>query len=313
MIKNLRWWALLAMVVALAAHGETLRVMGFGGSSNWPIFVAQEKQFFAGERVEVELSPAPNSATQIAQVRDGRIDIAMTAMDNLVPYGDELFAFLGVNNGGRSSLIVAPAVKGYADLKGRALAVDAVDSGYAFVLMELLDRAGLAPGHYQLLSVGGSRERFAALRDGRAAGALLNAPTDATAEAAGFTRLATSADAVSRYQGSVGATRRQWALANAERLVRYIRAYVRASDWLYDPANRVEAIAILQKRVGGQGAERSYDELIVHRGLSPRAMIDVEGVREVLRLRARFGPAAGSLGEPARYYDLAYYQKALKP
>jgi ABC-type nitrate/sulfonate/bicarbonate transport system substrate-binding protein len=313
MPNNLRALALIALAAASTANAQALRVMGFAGSSNWPMFVAQEKGFFTRERVEVQLSDASSSAVQIAQLRDGRIDIAMTAMDNLVPYGDELFAFLGVNNGGRSSLIVAPSVKRYGDLRSRPLAVDAIDSGYAFVLMEMLERAGLAPGDYQLLSVGSSRERFGALREGKAAGALLNAPIDAAAEAAGFTRLATSAEVVTHYQGSVGAARRQWGAANADTLVRYIRAYVQAVDWLYEPANRAEAIAVLQRHAGSQGAERSYEEFVTQRTLARRAVIDVEGVREVLRLRARFARPAKPLGEPARYYDLGYYERALRP
>src|SRR5437762_2018311 len=136
----------LALALPFTAHAQPLRVMTFAGSSNWPIFVAQDKGLFACERLDIQLSNAPNSKLQIAQLRDGSIDLAMTAMDNLVPYPDELFAFLGANNGARFSLIVAPAVKQLADLRGTSLAVDAVDSGYAFVLMAMLDRAGLAPG-----------------------------------------------------------------------------------------------------------------------------------------------------------------------
>src|SRR5256885_5742271 len=105
---------LVGAIVALAAapaHVQSaapLRVMGFSGSSNWPIFVAQEKGLFARHGVEVRLSPAPNSATQLASLIDGRIDIAMTAFDNVVAYDDGgVFAFLGVNNGGRFNLMVA--------------------------------------------------------------------------------------------------------------------------------------------------------------------------------------------------------------
>ena len=45
----------------------------------------------------------------------------MTAMDNLLPYPEDLFAFVGVNNGGRSSLIAS--VKAYADLRGQTYGI----------------------------------------------------------------------------------------------------------------------------------------------------------------------------------------------
>jgi ABC-type nitrate/sulfonate/bicarbonate transport system substrate-binding protein len=311
----------IAALAALPVNAQspTLRVMGFSGSSNWPIFVAQEKGLFARHGVEVRLSPAPNSATQLASLIDGRIDIAMTAFDNVVAYEDGgIFAFLGVNNGGRFNLMVAPTVKGYADLKGRALAVDALSTGYAFVLMAMLQRGGgLAVGEYALVSVGGSRERLAALRSGKVAGTLLNAPQDAAAEAAGFLRLANSGEAVNRYQGSVGAARRSWAAANSDALVRYIRAYVAAVDWLYEPSNRAEAIDLLQRRLADvtpEAGARSYHELLdpAHGSLSRKAAIDVEGVQTVLRLRGEFARPPKVLRDPSRYYELTYYERALR-
>ncbi|TMG72967.1 MAG: hypothetical protein E6H77_14140, partial [Betaproteobacteria bacterium] len=139
------WLAIIALCAAAAAQAQpaTVHVMGFAGSANAPVFVAQDKGFFAARALQVELAPAPNSAAQIAALREGRIDIALTAMDNILPYPDELFAFLGMNDGGRISLMVAPRIRRYAELKGEPLAVDAIASGYAFVLMEMLARNGL--------------------------------------------------------------------------------------------------------------------------------------------------------------------------
>src|SRR5256885_1944696 len=184
------WHALLALCVSAAAQAQpaTLRVMGFAGSANAPVFVAQDKGFFAARALQVDLAPAPDSATQIAALREGRIDIALTAMDNVLPYPDELFAFLGMNDGGRISLMVAPRIRRYAELKGEPLAVDALASGYAFVLMEMLARNGLAPGDYRLVSVGGSPERLRAPQAGQAAGPLRNAPTAPAGQRAGLTR-----------------------------------------------------------------------------------------------------------------------------
>ena len=309
-----------------AAAATEVKVMGFGGSSNWPLFVAQEKGFFDKNGLDVKLLRAPDSTTQLLSLVDGKIDIAMTAIDNIVAYqegqGDvpvkgtpDLFAFLGVNNGGRFNLIVAPEIKRYADLKGKDLAVDAVTSGYALVLQEMLRQGGLKPGDYKLVSVGGSRQRWEAVRDKKVAGSLLNAPYDATAEAAGFKRLANSGDHIKRYQGSVGATRRAWAAANENTLVGYVRAYIAASDWLYDPANKGEAKAILikrQERMTPEEAERSYNELLGASGtFSRKAAMDIEGVRTVLKLRSEFAQPKKKLTDPNRYYDPKYYDKAL--
>jgi ABC-type nitrate/sulfonate/bicarbonate transport system substrate-binding protein len=311
------WLAFLIAAAALAAQAQpvTLHVMGFAGAANAPVFIAQEKGLFAARGLEVELSAAPNSRTQIALLRDGRIDIALTAMDNIVPYPGELVAFLGLNDGGRMSLMVAPAIPDFEALRGRPLAVDAVASGYAYVLMEMLARGGLAPGSYELVSVGGSRDRLAAMQSGRAAGALLNPPTDSAAEKAGFARLASSADVLEHYQGSVGAARRAWAAANADTLVRYIRAHVAALDWLYEPAHRAEAVQILARRlkVDAPSAERSYGEVLGKSPTARKGALDIDGIRTVLNLRAKFAPSPPPSAQPAAYYDLRYYEKALAP
>src|SRR5262249_4276870 len=133
---------LLSLYAAAAvAQMAELRVMGFAGASNWPVFVALDKGLFARQGLHVTLSPAPSSAVQIASLADGRIEIAMTAMDNVVAREEDgVFAFLGAATGDRYSLMVAPAVKSFADLKGRTLAVDALASGYAFVLLDMLKR-----------------------------------------------------------------------------------------------------------------------------------------------------------------------------
>ena len=254
---------------ATAAAATPLRVMGFGGSSNWPIFVAQENGLFARHGVEVELSTARDSTTQLADLAEGRID-AMTAFDNVVAWDERhdraraIVAFLGVNNGGRSSLVAAPRIAGIPDLRGGLLGVDALSSGYALVLQELLHREGLDPGTYLLVSVGGSRQRWEALRAGRVDATLLNAPYDAVAEGAGFRKLASSS-VLGSYQGSVGAARTSWAEANADTIVRFVRAYAAAVDWLHDTAHKDAAIAILMKRLEGMRRRKDPDEIEVLR------------------------------------------------
>ena len=77
-----------------------------------------------------------------------------------------------------------------------------------------------------------------------------------SAEAKGFNRLANADEALGHYQGVVGATRRSWAKQNEKELTGYIRGHLAALDWLFDPANKAEAIAILRKHVPDMSEER---------------------------------------------------------
>ena len=71
-------------------------------------------------------------------------------------------------------------------------------------------------------------------------------------------------------------------------LVGYIRAYVAALDWLFDPVNKLEALAVFRKNlpnISEDLANKSY-EIMLHptKGFTRRAELDVEGVKTVLEL-----------------------------
>src|SRR5229473_7792501 len=71
---------------AAAQNLEPVSVIVFPGGFNWPIWVAQEKGYFAKGGIEVKLTPTPNSVFQLTNLIEGKFDIAMTAIDNLIAY-----------------------------------------------------------------------------------------------------------------------------------------------------------------------------------------------------------------------------------
>ena len=315
---------LAALVPAHAQSSKPIELIVFPGGFNWPIWIAQEKGFFERNAVAVKITPTPGSAFQLTNLIDGKFDIAMTAIDNVIAYSEgqgaaptketpDLIAFMGGDNG-FLRLVAVPEVKAFADLKGKQVSVDALTTGYAFVLQELLAKGGLAPGDYELVSAGGVLQRFQALMEKKHAATLLISPFEVNAEAKGFTRLANAADVLGAYQGLVGATRRAWAKERDKDLIGYIRAYVAALDWLYDPANRAEAVAILRKHLPNMAeelAQKSYD-ILAHPslGFARRAELDIPGIKTVLALRSKYGQPAKQLTDPGKYYDLQYFAKA---
>ena len=300
------------MLLALAFLGapvpgaarETLQVIVFPGGFNWPIWAAQERGFFARDGLEVKLTPTPSSVFQLTNLIEGKFDIGMTAIDNVIAYQEgqgeatvsatsDLFAFMGGDNG-FLRLVVQPEITGYGELRGKELSVDALTTGYAFVLRKMLERGGLREGDYTLV---------------RAESVL---PLEVLAESAGLRRLGNAVDVLGHYQGLVGAARRSWAQTHQRELVGYIRAYRAGLAWLYDRANTSEALALLQKNVRGMTPElaaKTYDVLL-GRGFEPEAALDVEGIRTVLALRSQYGRPQKELTDPARYYDLSYYERA---
>ena len=48
------------------------------------------------------------------------------------------------------------------------------------------------------------------------------------------------------------------------------------------------------------------------KGFTPKAKLDIDGVKRVLALRSRYGEPKKELSDPLKYYDAAYYEAALK-
>jgi len=298
-----------------------LRVNVFPGGFNWPIFVAIEKGLFASEGIGLELQATSGSVAQMTDLAAGNFEIAMTGFDNVVAYVEgqgeapigaqsEFFAFLGSDDS-FLSLVAQPEISWPADLRGRTVSVDAATTGYAFALFDMLDSAGLQEGDYAVVKVGGMAQRFDDLRRGGNAASLLSAPYDLLAQRTGLRILAR---VEGPYQGNVGAARRGWARSNPKLVAGYIRAYLAAVRWLYEPANKAAACDILERHVAAMTPElaaASYSLLLdSRRGFFQDGRVQEEGVRRVLRLRSRYAAERRILSDPGKYFDHHYWELA---
>ena len=300
---------------------SALRVNVFPGGFNWPIFVAIEKDLFAREGIAVELQATTGSIAQMTGLAAGNFEIAMTAFDNVVAYVEgqgeapigaqpEFFAFLGSDDS-FLSLVTQPDISRPADLRGRTISVDAATTGYAFALFDMLHQAGLDEGGYTVVKVGGMAQRFDDLCRGGNTATLLSTPYDLLAQRAGL-RVLARLDGP--YQGNIGAARRSWAKSNPDLAAAYIRAYVEAVRWLYEPANKSEACDILKRNVAAMTPElaaASYPVLLDPRcGFFRDGRVQEEGVRRVLRLRSRYAAEQRILNDPSKYFDHHYWELA---
>ncbi len=303
---------------------QTVNVIVFPGGFNWPVWVAQERGLFAKNGLDVKVTPTPSSVFQLTHLIEGKFDIAMTAIDNLIAYregqgeepvlGPDLIAFMGCDNG-FLRLVAVPEIRTLDDLRNKTVSVDARTTGYAFVLFEMLERGGLRLDRdYNVVRAGGVLQRFQALMEKKHDATLLLSPFELQAEAKGFTRLGNATDVLGAYQGLVGGARKSWADANRDAVVGYIRAFSEAVDWLYDPRNKDEAVAIFRKNlpnVPEQGAQAAYGVLLSPvGGFQKKAQIDLEGVRTVLQLRSKYAEPKKSLTDPNTYYDPSFYRAA---
>jgi ABC-type nitrate/sulfonate/bicarbonate transport system substrate-binding protein len=303
-----------------------LSVIVFPGGFNLPIWAAQRQGFFEENGVAVTLTDTPSSTFQIQGLAEGRFDIAMTAFDNVVAYEEGqgeaeippnagLFAFMGSDNG-FLSVVGGKGIGCFDDLRGKKLSVDALTTGYAFVLRELLARNGVAESEVSFERAGGALNRFQELLKGTHAGTILVAPFDLLALNQGHARLARAQEALGAYLGVVAASRRPWARENESALVGFIRAYRSAVGFLRKRENRDLAQSLLIANVRGMApalAKQSLDVLLDgESGFFEDLRLDPAGMGTVLELRSKFAEPRRTLSDPARYVDPSYRQKALR-
>ncbi len=306
------FFAFAAELPAIRAEDTKLTVIVFPGVQNLPMFAAQAKGFYAKRGLNVDLKFTPNSDELRNGLAEGRYQIAHSAIDNAFALKDKANADIAVVLGGDNSfnhLMVQPDIKSLADIKGKTVVVDAVNTAYAFQLYEMLRQKGLNKGDYEIKSAGGTNARLEAMTNDKAmVAAMMNPPFSVRGEKAGLKDMGTAAAALGAYQGTSAFVLRDWGKANSDSLVKYIEAYIEGRRWSFDPQNRAEAIALLAERLklAPDIASLAYDS--TKNDFSRDGAIDMDGVKNVLKLRAQF--EGGTPAQPEKYLDLSYYQKA---
>jgi ABC-type nitrate/sulfonate/bicarbonate transport system substrate-binding protein len=312
--------AALAATVVIAAAPHDVRaedtkvsVIVFPGVQNLPMFAAQAKGFYAKRGLSVDLKFTVNSDELRGGLAEGKFQIAHSAIDNAFALKDKANADIAVVLGGDNSfnhLIVQPEITSLADVKGKTVVVDAINTAYAFQLYEMLKQKGVNKGDYEIKMAGGTALRLdAMLKDKSNVAAMMNPPFSTRAVKEGLKDMGTAAAALGAYQGSSAFVLRPWAQANADTLVKYIQAYVEGWRWAFDAANKAEVVKILAERLKltEDVATQAFDG--TKNDSAKDGVVDMEGVKNVLRLRAQW--EGGAPASPEKYLDLTYYKKAL--
>jgi ABC-type nitrate/sulfonate/bicarbonate transport system substrate-binding protein len=304
-----------------AAPAQThVKVMVFPGVSNFSIFAAQHKNLFAKHGLAIELINTPNSDVLRDGLAKGDHQIAHAAVDNAVAMVELAKADVAIVTGGDNGfnrIFVQPEINGYADLRGKAVVVDAPNTAYALLLYKVLKDHGLNKGDYVVRPVGGTTARLEAMTKDKAnaAAGVLSPPFIFRAREAGLKDMGAAAAAIGAYQAGGAFVMREWAKANSDTLVRYIAALVEGSRWALDPANKDEVIGLLAERLklSPQIAAQSYAVATnPAEGMAKDARFDMEGFKNTLKLRAEIeGQWGGNPPPPAKYIDLSYYDRAL--
>lgn len=302
-----------------AAPKPVLRVVAIPGQP-LPVIVARQQGMFEQQGIDVQIHVVPSSKELRSELASGQADVAHAAVDNAVAMaisGKNVVVVMG-GQGSLNELITQPTIHTFAQLRGRKVTVDAPTTAFALQLIYILQPHGLRPGRdYQLVVAGTTPQRFVEMKnDPSDAATMLGPPWSILAKHDGFVSLGATPQLMGPYQ-SIGAfTMRSWASKHAGLLERYLTAYIEAQRWLMAPSNKDAVVALLEKhyRLPAWAAKETYALLAAknHEWYEKDAALNIEGFRNVLKIRAETEGDWGGHPPPARnYYDLSYYDAAL--
>ena len=247
---------LCALIAAppAGARAQTLKKVSDGQVSktapNWPNFIAADKGFFRREGIELETTYVGNVANTVQQLVAGSFDVASSTFDTAVRAignGGDAIMIGGVVNKYPYSIMSVADVKTAADMKGKKVILPFPKDLLTIVWNRWLKEQGIPPADVEQVYTGATPNRLAALVSGAVQAALLTQPFDFRAEAQGYKKLVDLGGFGKEYGFLTVLARPQWLRDHPETARGYLRALSDGVDWLYDPANRDEAIAILAR------------------------------------------------------------------
>ncbi len=282
----------------------------------WPTYVGLDEGIYAAAGFDVEPLVTRSGADGMSAMLGGSIDVNTTNTEVIVlaqARGADVIGVAGFHDKAVYSMMVQPEIQQIADLRGKTLGASALRTGEVIFMKALLQKYGLDEGSYDLIVAGPSRNRVSAMTTQQLDGTVMPPPDSFILEDAGIKDIAEVTEAVPNYEFQMLAVTRAWAQANEDALVRFLRAHVNTLKWLYDPANKERAIAILRDRmqISDDHARRTYASFIEREQMfSRQGEVSPAGLDAVEQMLVASGEATPPLPSRDRYIDLHYLDQA---
>jgi ABC-type nitrate/sulfonate/bicarbonate transport system substrate-binding protein len=250
--------------------------------------------------LEVSEEPVASSPAQFRSLLAGELDVGLTNPDNVLAYRFDPRNPLGevadvrivsaIDRGMGLGLYGAPGTSA-SDLAGATVGVDVATSGFALALYALADSLGVSRDEYELVNLGSTPRRLEALLAGDCTATMLNAGNELIAEQRGCVRLASGAEHLSPYLGTVVAVAGTTRLEEARLLS---DALLATTAEIMQGHLDAEAAASATRRLG-------LDDLLARRyvarlrdpldGLVPDGVVDRGSLETLVRLRTTYLPS----------------------
>ncbi len=229
-------------------------------SMTWlPVKVAVDKGFFREQGLEPQLiQMRGNVATTALVTGDLDFSLNISPVLNGAIQGLGLKLVAGLNTRPLFSLVVRPEIKTAADLKGKIFAVSSFGNTQAILTEKHLQHLGFKKGEYQLLAMGATGARIAAMEKNLAQGSLMPPPSNVMMENQGYRLLGNTAEIVIHPIAGLG-THESKIKNQPEMIKKALRAALKGL--LFVRNNRGETVRLIMamNHINEKDAARVYD------------------------------------------------------
>jgi ABC-type nitrate/sulfonate/bicarbonate transport system substrate-binding protein len=326
MKKRSLGWVMLTVFVSLSLHSSRLwaadeiklGVLSTAGD-HWPRWVAWDQGFFKEQNLEVREFQTDSIAKAVQALSANSTDMLFPANTQGVVVAMSKGAAIKIVAGDFTKalydLITGAKYKKVEDLKGGTMGVINLTSGSTVLLQKILGAHGLKyPGDYDLLTIGGTPARCAAVKKGAVAAAMVTIPTSYEAKEDGLNVLANISNILPDYQFTVIAGNTSWMAGHKDQSVRFLMAMIKAMRFLNDPKNKEASMQSMVKhfKVDKKYAELAYKEVMQDlRPINNDAAPNIKGMETVIQLEVENRGLDKSY-PPKQFIDDSYRLEALK-
>ena len=244
--------------------------------TSFPILeTAQRRGFFRRENLDVS-AVYMRGGIDIKAVITGDADFgtgSTTAVTAFVA-GAPLRVVMSLNSYVDQALYAQPKYRTLAELKGQSIGSLNPGGLVDTLLRRVIVQNGLSPERdFILLNMGGTPERYAALKSGTLAASMLSAPHSLHAEKEGFTKIAATRDYVD-VPGTALVAHADKIKKQPEMIKRFLRATLRAMNYIRE--NRADTTQMIAREFGMAPdiAAPAYDKLVELLSVNGKLRVD---------------------------------------
>ncbi len=262
--------------------------------TNFPILdTGQKRGFYQRENLSVN-AVYMRGGIDIKALLTGDADFgtgSTTAVTAFVA-GAPLRVVMSMNAFVDQALYAQPKFKNLAQLKGQSIGSLNPGGLVDTLLRKIISQNGLSPEKdFIILNMGGTPERYAALKSGTLAASMLSAPHSLRAEKEGFTRIAVTRDYVD-VPGTAFVVHADKLKKQPQVIKRFLRASLRAMNYIRE--NRADITQMIAREFGMDQDIAALAYKVLLELLSPDGKNRVEGYQMLID----FARAAQKIDRP---------------